>query len=78
MMVDRGLPAGQCMVLNRLGTTLFEAERVDEAHDLHRRALDLAEQINYRIEQARAHDGLATASASSDPALARRHWQRAL
>jgi tetratricopeptide (TPR) repeat protein len=78
IMVDGGVPGGECLVLNYLGTTLFEAGQLDEAHGLHRRALHLAERIDYRIEQARAYDGLATTSADSHPALAREHWHRAL
>jgi tetratricopeptide (TPR) repeat protein/DNA-binding SARP family transcriptional activator len=78
IMVDGGMLGGECLVLNRLGNTLFEARQLEEAHDLHRRVLHLAERINYRIEEARAHDGLATTSAAADPALAREHWRTAL
>lgn len=41
--------------------------------------LALASQIGAKLQQARAHHGLARAhQAAADPSRARQHWQRAL
>jgi DNA-binding SARP family transcriptional activator/tetratricopeptide (TPR) repeat protein len=78
MMAGAGMPGGECVVLNDLGTTLRSFGELDEAVRIHRRALEQAERIHDRVEQARAHDGLATACVVSDPVAARRHWLAAL
>jgi DNA-binding SARP family transcriptional activator/tetratricopeptide (TPR) repeat protein len=78
MMTEGGLRAGECVVLNDLGVTMCACGRLGESVGLHRRALDQAHEIHYRHEEARAHDGIASAQASSDPAAAREHWFAAL
>lgn len=52
---------------------------LDRARTHHVTALDLATQVGFPSEQARAHNGLAHASqATGHPTQARHHWQRAL
>jgi DNA-binding SARP family transcriptional activator len=70
--------AGECQILNDLGATLSAAGEMAEARELHRLALGLAEGVDHRYQQARAHDGAAIAWADSDPARAGRHWTAAL
>jgi tetratricopeptide (TPR) repeat protein len=70
--------AGECQILNDLGISLCELGETAEARDLHRTALRLAEGVGNPYQQARAHDGMAAAWQSADPAQAREHWTTAL
>jgi tetratricopeptide (TPR) repeat protein len=78
MMAEAGFPAGEALVLNDLGVTLTATGQLDEAGDLHRRGLVKAAGINNRLQQARAHDGIGTATATRDQVVAREHWLAAL
>ncbi|WP_223256635.1 AfsR/SARP family transcriptional regulator [Micromonospora endophytica] len=68
----------ECGVLNDLAHTLAAGGDTEGAIRAHRRAFDLATRIDNRYEQARALAGLAERLLTTDPAEARRHWERAL
>jgi hypothetical protein len=65
-------------VLNDVGETYLATGRVAEARSSHRAALALAEEVQARREQARAHDGIARCARDDDPDDAERHWRQAL
>lgn len=64
--------------LNELALTLIVGGRASEALGRHRKALALATRIGHPYEQGRALDGIASCLVDTDPAEARRHWERAL
>ncbi|MEU8286077.1 BTAD domain-containing putative transcriptional regulator [Micromonospora sp. NPDC048905] len=68
----------EAAALNELGRTLLAQARGDEAFEAHQEALRLATRIAHPHEQGRALAGLAEHFARTDPAEARRHWERAL
>ncbi|MEV1331700.1 BTAD domain-containing putative transcriptional regulator [Micromonospora costi] len=68
----------EAAALNELGRTLAAAGREDESAGRYREALRLATQIPSPYEQGRALAGLGEHFARTDPAEARRHWERAL
>jgi Flp pilus assembly protein TadD len=66
-------------VLNGLGEVLLATGRRAEARGQHAAALRAATEVGEKYEQARAHDGLASAcEANGDLRQARRHWREAL
>ncbi|MFI6243541.1 BTAD domain-containing putative transcriptional regulator [Micromonospora sp. NPDC050795] len=68
----------EAAALNELGRTLLAQGRGGEAFEVHQEALRLATRIAHPHEQGRALAGLAEHFARTDPAEARRHWERAL
>ncbi|MFI7606823.1 AfsR/SARP family transcriptional regulator [Micromonospora sp. NPDC049366] len=68
----------EAAALNELGRTLATRRRYDDSAGMYRAALRLATQIGHPYEQGRALAGLAEHHARTDPAEARRHWERAL
>ncbi|MEU1588590.1 BTAD domain-containing putative transcriptional regulator [Micromonospora sp. NPDC005710] len=68
----------EAAALNELGRTLRAQGRGDEAFEVHQEALRLATRIAHPHEQGRALSGLAEHFVRTDPAEARRHWERAL
>jgi hypothetical protein len=65
--------------LNSLGEVLLAAGELSLARAQHAAALGLASQIGAKLQQARAHHGLARGhEAVFDPGQARPHWQQAL
>ena len=78
LMRSFGDRAGESEILNDLGRTLRTLERPDQARDRHEQALELARQTNVRVQQARAHDGIAETLQDADPDAAREHWRQAL
>jgi tetratricopeptide (TPR) repeat protein len=70
---------GVAEALNRLGEALLADGRPRDARAEQAAALGLASEIGDRLQQARAHDGLArTYQVMSDRDHARRHWEAAL
>nr|WP_276320414.1 BTAD domain-containing putative transcriptional regulator [Micromonospora zingiberis] len=65
-------------VWNELGLTLAAGGDIDSSVQAHQRALARAIQIDSPYEQGRALAGLAEHLRVTDPAEARRHWERAL
>ncbi|MBP2335751.1 DNA-binding SARP family transcriptional activator/Flp pilus assembly protein TadD [Saccharothrix coeruleofusca] len=70
--------AAESAVLNNLGVVHLAEGDAARALSLHREALALAVRARHRHEEARAHDGIASAVADRDPATARHHWTRAI
>jgi DNA-binding SARP family transcriptional activator/tetratricopeptide (TPR) repeat protein len=68
----------EAAALNELGRTLLAQGRGVEAAEMHEEALRLASRIAHPYEQGRALAGLAEHRAGTDPAEARRYWERAL
>jgi hypothetical protein len=68
----------EAAALNELGRTLLAQGRSGEAFEVHQEALRLATRIAHPHEQGRALAGLAEHFVRTDPAEARRHWERAL
>ncbi|MER7587207.1 BTAD domain-containing putative transcriptional regulator [Micromonospora sp. NPDC127501] len=68
----------EAAALNELGRTLLAQGRGGEAFEVHQEALRLATRIAHPHEQGRGLAGLAEHFARTDPAEARRHWERAL
>jgi tetratricopeptide (TPR) repeat protein len=65
--------------LRLLGETHLAAGRPDAAADHHRRALDIARQSGYPLNQAQALVGLGAAlHRTGDEYTAREHWREAL
>jgi DNA-binding SARP family transcriptional activator/tetratricopeptide (TPR) repeat protein len=64
-------------VSNDIGYTFSALGRFDDAVMHHRAALEASEKFGWRYQLARAHAGIAAATAHRDVALAREHWQRA-
>lgn len=70
---------GQAETLNALGEVSIATRHHTQARTRHSAALRIAEQAGAKTEQARAHNGLATAyQAECDTRKARRHWCEAL
>ena len=70
---------GEADALNGAGETLLATGRPDEAHTRHSAALSLTSQTGDRYQQARAHQGLASACQATDQLdQGRQHWQHAL
>ncbi|BCB85590.1 AfsR/SARP family transcriptional regulator [Phytohabitans suffuscus] len=78
IMREIGDRRGEALVRNDLGITLAGAGRSAEASEHHTQALAIARQIKHRYEEARALDGLASGLRDTDPAQARRYWERCL
>ncbi|WP_327038868.1 AfsR/SARP family transcriptional regulator [Micromonospora maris] len=76
--VEAGEPHVQAAALNDLALTMAILGDGSRASDLHHEALRLATRIAHRYEQGRALAGLAEHLLATDPAEARRHWERAL
>ena len=70
----------QAAVLNTRGEVLLATGRGPDAAREHASALSAATEAGEKYEQARAHDGLATAGATARATSARpiRHWKQAL
>ncbi|WBB65815.1 BTAD domain-containing putative transcriptional regulator [Micromonospora sp. WMMD812] len=75
---DSGERYVEAAALNELGRTLAVAGRADEAAEMYAAGLRIATRIAHPYEQGRALAGLAEHFARTDPAEARRHWERAL
>ncbi|MET7479659.1 BTAD domain-containing putative transcriptional regulator [Streptomyces sp. NPDC005648] len=75
---ERGTALRCCDVENIVGRMHRQRGAHAQALELHRSAADRAGAIEYRVELARAHDGMAQAAAAlGDGASARRHRARA-
>jgi tetratricopeptide (TPR) repeat protein len=68
----------ECEVLNEFAETVRRTGRVDEATEMYRHSLHLAQRGDYPLRMAEAHDGLGRCLDQRDRAEARRHWERAL
>lgn len=74
---DIGDREGEAEALIEGGHALHRLARFDDALAWHGDALRLAEKTGNAWQQARAHDGTASARVElGDPELARRHWQQ--
>ena len=69
---------GECTVLNDLAHTHRVSGDREQAFNLHRQALTLADRHDYIYRQAGAYTGLGHCLIDRDPAAARQHWQQAL
>lgn len=75
---DLGLDLDATMALNGLGEAHARAGSALEARRHHLLALRRSRACGSRAEEARAREGLGTASAQDSPRRARHHWERAL
>ncbi|MGW0501659.1 AfsR/SARP family transcriptional regulator [Micromonospora sp. NPDC003241] len=76
--VESGEAHVEAAALNDLAFTLAGSADADRLTALHRSALQLATRIAHPYERGRALAGLAEHLSGTDPAEARRHWERAL